>query len=154
MLGATESIFAPKPDQGKSDNKHLLPMSILKQQTEQKRYMPEGNVARNAGPPKTKRPMETNRLETGPPKKMPRRGNPEAGKTETYNLGGSQKSVYLDECKNGEFGEWGEHYTSWHILDFCLPLCTEKWTIRWFATQRVSDVDMIVKFDKLTLCDL
>jgi hypoxia-inducible factor 1 alpha len=67
MLGITETIFNPKPaDPNKSGTQ--IPMSILKMEhAGQKPRLPVGDLARNAGPPKMKRPMETNRLETGPP---------------------------------------------------------------------------------------
>jgi hypothetical protein len=69
MLGITESVFCPNPD-AKADNNqpHQVPLHILRLQANNKNNMPSvGDIARNAGPPKIKRPMETNRLETGPP---------------------------------------------------------------------------------------
>nr|WNN25264.1 hypoxia-inducible factor 1 [Palola sp.] len=67
MLGITETIFNPKPaDTTKATTQ--TPVSILKMEhAGLKPRLPVGDLARNAGPPKMKRPMETNRLETGPP---------------------------------------------------------------------------------------
>ena len=69
MLGITESVFCPNPElkaEESSDQQHQIPMNILRLQNN--KNMPSvGDIARNAGPPKIKRPMETNRLETGPP---------------------------------------------------------------------------------------
>ena len=84
MLGITESVFNPKPeDENDEDDKKArnIPMSILRLQASQKsQERPGCDVARNAGPPKMKRPMETNRLETGPPsKKMNMLGSVLAG---------------------------------------------------------------------------
>jgi len=68
MLGTTESVFAPNPDESKSKVNGPLPMFILKQLAQQNSHrLPGKDIERNAGPPKMKRPMETNRLETGPP---------------------------------------------------------------------------------------
>ena len=73
MLGITESVFNTKPkddDEEEEKNTKSIPMSILRLQASQKyQERPGCDIARNAGPPKMKRPMETNRLETGPPKK-------------------------------------------------------------------------------------
>ena len=68
-MGATETVFAPKPKEMCAPEPNITPMSILKQQQQQlSTSLPSSNVERNAGPPKIKRPMETNRLETGPPR--------------------------------------------------------------------------------------
>jgi len=68
MMGATETVFAPKPKEMCAPEPNITPMVILKQQQQQLAVpVPSSNVERNAGPPKMKRPMETNRLETGPP---------------------------------------------------------------------------------------
>nr|WNN25273.1 hypoxia-inducible factor 1 [Terebellides stroemii] len=70
MLGITESVFAPCPPDVKMDPpsiKNNTPPSILRLQTSQKQIPSVGEIARNPGPPKTKRPMEMNRMETGPP---------------------------------------------------------------------------------------
>ena len=51
MLGTTESVFAPDPDEQKK-NKHQqpIPMSILKQLAQENAIrMPGKDVARNAG---------------------------------------------------------------------------------------------------------
>ena len=69
MLGITETVFEPRPaEPEKQDNK--IPLSILRLEASEKVDLPGTEVARNAGPPKVKRPMETNRLESGPPKLM------------------------------------------------------------------------------------
>jgi len=76
MMGSTETVFAPKPKEMCAPEPNITPMSILKQQQQQlSTSLPSSNVERNAGPPKIKRPMETNRLETGPP--TPKRVCPE-----------------------------------------------------------------------------
>ena len=67
MMGITETVFAPKPPKDNKDEPNTIPMSILKQMKPLQNF-PESNLVRNAGPPKIKRPMETNRLESGPPK--------------------------------------------------------------------------------------
>lgn len=70
MLGITESVFCANPDfklDAEETNPHQLPMHILRLQANNKNLPSVGDIARNAGPPKIKRPMETNRLETGPP---------------------------------------------------------------------------------------
>eukprot|EP00914_Ancora_sagittata_P033881 GHVO01068457.1.p1 GENE.GHVO01068457.1~~GHVO01068457.1.p1 ORF type:complete len:762 (-),score=117.54 GHVO01068457.1:444-2465(-) len=70
MLGITESMFCPNPDvkpDESTNQQHLLPLNILRLQSNNKNIPSVGEIARNAGPPKMKRPMETNRLETGPP---------------------------------------------------------------------------------------
>lgn len=75
MLGTTESMFAPRPEEElveeTSKQKNFMPMSVLKMIAQQKeKEIGCGDISRNAGPPKMKRPMETNRLETGPPLKV------------------------------------------------------------------------------------
>ena len=70
MLGTTETIFNTLPED--TNQNSLTPMSILKNQVKNAQFMPGSDVARNAGPPKMKKPMETNRLETGPPSKNAR----------------------------------------------------------------------------------
>ncbi len=71
MLGITETVFAPKPPEPETNNKtRSTPMNILRLEADHgHKYINTsvGEIARNAGPPKMKRPMETNRLETGPP---------------------------------------------------------------------------------------
>ena len=67
MLGTTETVFEHKPSD-EPERSRVAPMSVLKLQASAKEQASSGELSRNAGPPKIKRPMETNRLEHGPPK--------------------------------------------------------------------------------------
>jgi len=69
MIGITESVFEPRPPEMKEDQntQKKTPLSILRLQASSQQQVQGGEVARTAGPPKMKKPRETNRLETGPP---------------------------------------------------------------------------------------
>ena len=69
MLGITETVFEPRPAEPDNQN-NKIPLSILRLEASEKVDLPGTEIARNAGPPKVKRAMETNRLESGPPKLM------------------------------------------------------------------------------------
>ena len=65
----TETVFAPLPPEMRQ-TQLPIPFNVLKQQTvaEKSLKLPVGEIGRC--PPKVKRPLETNRLETGPPGKV------------------------------------------------------------------------------------
>ena len=71
MLGITEQIFnlkSPSDDSENTGGRMPTPLSALRQQATQQQTIMPTDQARYAGTPKLKRPVETNRLETGPPK--------------------------------------------------------------------------------------
>ena len=75
MLGTTESMFAPRPEtlfeEESQEKNNFPPLSVLKMiALQSEKAIGCGDIARNAGPPKMKRPMETNRLDCGPPTKV------------------------------------------------------------------------------------
>lgn len=50
MLGTTESVFAPNPEEKSKSDLQTVPMSILKEIAQQNaKKMPGNDVARNAG---------------------------------------------------------------------------------------------------------
>ena len=73
MLGCTESVFSAIPEEHKKVPQYT-PLSTLRHQSKQKHQKTASDLARTAATAKLKLPMETNRLETGPPVK---RLNPE-----------------------------------------------------------------------------
>ena len=67
-MGITETVFTPRPPE-MCPQTMPVPLSVLKEQT-MREQMPKLPVGEGMCPPKVKRPVETNRLETGPPAKL------------------------------------------------------------------------------------
>ena len=75
MEGITEGMFTPRSepevDEEGENKSNFPPMSVLKMIALQTvKEIGHGEISRTAGPPKMKRPMECNRLESGPPTKV------------------------------------------------------------------------------------
>ena len=66
MLGITESVFGPKPEEEVSVFSNN-PVGMLRQASQKKDRMLLGDVTQNVGLPRTKQAIETNRLASGPP---------------------------------------------------------------------------------------
>ena len=72
MLGITESVFTPLPTNINSNKQIPIPLSVQRQEANEKRRQTSMNSAQNICVPKVKPPV-TDCLETGPPlSKMPR----------------------------------------------------------------------------------
>jgi len=110
MLGITETVFEPRPPE--PDNQiNKIPLSILRLEASERVDLPGTEIARNAGPPKVKRPMETNRLESGPPKLMRLAGD----------LGGDpgDDTALIDSNSGTDIPSISDVFKGKHPLKYC-----------------------------------